>query len=163
MIFEELADIRQKIFSILDTSKGRKLTKEEFIDFYCGIYMLHQSGIDAVNFRESNMNVDEKTIVRKYFPSRQVPYYTPLDDIFSLPNVSKIHQGITEFRREVLPEFIRTLRFTNESIGRIINTSIALEYRFLLDFLRSTHADIDGYFHKRKEMELIHPEYRLED
>lgn len=164
----ELLSIRTSIFAMLDKSKGRWLTKEEFANFCIGIGKLAKSGIDQYRIKADNMSEEEKEIVRSSFGFHMFPNisYATLAAIFELPNVLQIYQGISEYRMEVEPEFARIC--DNFDAGKRLDNSIIFELIFLqfCKFKIKDDSELGTYFSRRFThlSRVVEPEYfKLED
>lgn len=88
-----------------------------------------------------------------------------MEDIIGLPNIRMIHQGLTEYRRDVVPEFIRFLKPSDEMMHRIsrIPGAIAFENHIMGEFLTRNYVDVEEYFHNWFRKDIIYHEYYLTD
>eukprot|EP00080_Pristionchus_pacificus_P023068 PDM83088.1 G protein-coupled receptor [Pristionchus pacificus] len=163
LIFDEKLTIRDQLFSILDDSSGRIFTKDEFFEFLFSINKLHKTGHERFKINYGNMTGKEKKIIHKYFlsPSPDSDFMS-WEEILNLPYVMVIYQGISEYRREVLPEFSRVFEYSimKELSTDGINTdefflatcTKSSKKHFIVDFFTASNA----HFH-----EVVLPEYEL--
>lgn len=164
----ELLSIRTSIFAILDKSKGRWLSKEEFANFCIGIHKLAKSGCHQYRIKSGNMSEEENEIVRSSFGFHMFPNisYATLAQIFEMPNVLEIYQGISEYRIEVEPEFARLC--DNNDTRKRLDNGILLELIFLqfCKFKIRDDSELGKYFSRTMThlIRVVEPEYlKLED
>lgn len=163
VILDDPVSIRKRVFSILD---GRIFTKDEFIEFFLSIYKLHKIGCERFKINHGNMTEKEKKTIRILFSCNQHQFLTTINvdstswiEMAESSNAVLISEGISEYRRDVLPEFLRVFK-EGEAIADEQNRHAFLLEESLLIF-GVTRSNISNYFCARIDHfdEIIAPEY----
>lgn len=114
-ILEQLIAIRADIFNILNQSSGCWISYDEFIAFFVGLCILHNSRAQDHEISEDNMSEEEKSVVRHFFQSNSaIICQAQLPDDF--PKIC--HQGITQYPVEVV--FARIIEKDNIRMRNVI-------------------------------------------
>lgn len=159
-ILEELIAVRADIFNILHQSSGRWLTHDEFIAFFVGLCILRNSRAHDHQISEENVSEEEKRVVRQFFQSNSaIICQAQLPD--DLPKIC--HQGITQYRVEVVPVFARIIEKDNIRMRNVVIEARSLD-RALIEISLWSCKDAENLEYFRQiDKDLIDLEYGLSD
>lgn len=175
VFLEELADTRTAIFTILEECGSNEekcdFTEEQCVDFFLGIDKLRSAHNDDFKIRHDNLSEREKEILRKLFDDERVFVCATgagVDNIAKSEIARKFHQGVSEFRIDVAPEFARLFEHTNERLTlNICYFALAFDDFYVKTFLKQNRNDTEHwtYFTEmKKKLHDVWSEFRdLED
>lgn len=144
-------------------------TEKQCVDFFLGIDKLRTADNDDYKIRHCNLSEREKEIIRKIFDDERVFVFATGAgvDRIAKSNIAKtFHQGVSEFRVDVSPEFARLFEDTNETLSlRICYNALAFDVLYVKTFLKQNRDDNEHWkyfaemnkklFNARSEYEVL--------